>query len=539
MSENERETAGAVRSAHVAHFIPADWAAVAERVAGALERADRSIPALQVLVIVPDGTSANALGRQLQAMPAAAGLRVLPVSNAARGARMLRDTPTQALVASPAVLADLLKASALKLDEVQSIVFAAADEYADADEALSLVLADTPKTGSRVLTAAEPTPAVETLIERYLHKARRMGLTALTAAANPDVPATALYARVVTPDAPLAPLSELLDELDPPSTVIVAEDERTRVAVRTVLDALGYAADSTLVSISDGAVPTSVALAVMVGVPSTAALQAAITAHPVRIVALVTSRQRDALTRLAGVTVIPLERTRAVRDARSHEETLRGLLRGALASGYPAHEVLALEPMLAEFDGLAIAGAALRLYEKEKARADGFAAARPVPRDAGGDSRPSRDAGRDSRPPRESRPERSDRGDRGDRGDRDERPRPPREDRPFRSAERAPREERPFRTDRAPREERPFRTGSSARPSDRGPRRDDDRPPARGSDRPPARGGDRPPVRGGDRPPFRSGPGGPSRSSDASARPSRPFTRGPRRDDDRPRGRDK
>ncbi len=513
MSENERETAGAVRSAHVAHFIPADWAAVAERVAGALERADRSIPALQVLVIVPDGTSANALGRQLQAMPAAAGLRVLPVSNAARGARMLRDTPTQALVASPAVLADLLKASALKLDEVQSIVFAAADEYADADEALSLVLADTPKTGSRVLTAAEPTPAVETLIERYLHKARRMGLTALTAAANPDVPATALYARVVTPDAPLAPLSELLDELDPPSTVIVAEDERTRVAVRTVLDALGYAADSTLVSISDGAVPTSVALAVMVGVPSTAALQAAITAHPVRIVALVTSRQRDALTRLAGVTVIPLERTRAVRDARSHEETLRGLLRGALASGYPAHEVLALEPMLAEFDGLAIAGAALRLYEKEKARADGFAAARPVPRDAGGDSRPSRDAGRDSRPPRE--------------------------DRPFRSAERAPREERPFRTDRAPREERPFRTGSSARPSDRGPRRDDDRPPARGSDRPPARGGDRPPVRGGDRPPFRSGPGGPSRSSDASARPSRPFTRGPRRDDDRPRGRDK
>ncbi len=38
-----------------------------------------------------------------------------------------------------------------------------------------------------------------------------------------------------------------------------------------------------------------------------------------------------------------------------------------LATGLPAREIIALEPLLTEYDGLEVAGAALRLYEQAAA----------------------------------------------------------------------------------------------------------------------------------------------------------------------------
>ena len=62
MTETQRETAGAVRSAHVAHFFPPDWAQTAQRASGALERSDRALAAPQLVVTVPDSLAAIALG---------------------------------------------------------------------------------------------------------------------------------------------------------------------------------------------------------------------------------------------------------------------------------------------------------------------------------------------------------------------------------------------------------------------------------------------------------------------------------------------
>ena len=396
MSESERETAGAVRSAHVAHFIPADWSAIAPRISGALERIDRALGELQLLIIVPDSTGAVALSRELRGLDAAEGVTVLPATSAARAERLLKDTAVHVVIGSVHTLADLLRASAIKLAGVQAVVFAAADEYDAASDDLALVMAEVPKTGARLLTAASATSAVEEVLERYMHKARRMSAAGPVDAAAAPAPAATVYARTVTADAPLAPLGELLDEMDPPSTAILAADARFAVAARAAIDGLGYTADSALIALVDGPVAPNTALVVFAGIPTAATLAATAQAAPGRMVALVTARQRASLERLPGITVLPWERSRAARDARVREDAMRALIRTTLAAGIPTREVLALEPLLTDFDGLAVAAAALRLYEAEKARADAV----PTPRTA-----PGRAEGvNDSRPPRESAP---------------------------------------------------------------------------------------------------------------------------------------
>ena len=54
--------------------------------------------------------------------------------------------------------------------------------------------------------------------------------------------------------------------------------------------------------------------------------------------------------------------------ARSRDEKVRDELRAALANGVNARELIALEPLLTEFDGVEIAAAALRLLERDRER---------------------------------------------------------------------------------------------------------------------------------------------------------------------------
>jgi hypothetical protein len=372
VTETARETAGAVRSACVAHFFAPDWTQVAQRVSGALERTSHAVDATQMLVTVPDGSAALALGRELRALGAGARLRVLPVMNTARGARLLKTAPAHIVVGTPAALAGLLAASALRMDAVHTLLLASADEYAAQIEPLGALMAELPRGCARVLTAAEATPLVEDLLERYLHRARRViapGPTPLTLASG--TPPT-IYVRTVSALAPLAPLGELLDELDPPSAAVVVPDARTEGRVRTVLEALGYSADSPLVHVTRGEVALHTQLVLFTGLPEAAALGSALDAHPARIVALITTRQHAALKALVTPAVlVPYEQSRGARAARERDATLRGALRAALAGGLPSREIVALEPLLVEFDGLEIAGAALRLYEQAAMEAAG------------------------------------------------------------------------------------------------------------------------------------------------------------------------
>ena len=364
MTETERETAGAVRSAHVAHFFAPDWSQTAQRASGALERTDRALTAAQLLVTVPDGPAALALSKELRALPAGAGLRVLPVMNASRAARLLKAAPAHVVVGTPAALAGLLSGSALDVTAVHTLLLASADEYDAQMEPLGALMAELPRGSARILTAAEPTSLVEQLLERYLHRARRV--IAPEPAPMPVAVGTppTIYVRTVGALGTIAPLGELLDELDPPSAAIVVSNARDEGRVRTTLDALGYAADSPLVRVTRREVALHTQLVLFAGLPEPAALAAALDAHPARMVALVTARQHGAFEKLArGCVLMPYERSRAARAARERDETLRSVLRSTLADKLPAREIVALEPLLAEYDGLEIAGAALRLYE--------------------------------------------------------------------------------------------------------------------------------------------------------------------------------
>lgn len=492
MTEHERETAGAVRSAHVAHFFAPDWAQAAQRASGALERIDKTIAAPQVLVTVPDAPAALAVARELRALPAGAGIRVLPITGAARAGRLLNNSPAQVIVGTPAVLAELLAASALKVDAIHTTLLISADEYEAQHEALGTLMAELPRGSARILTAGTPSPLVEDLIERYLHKARRVtGQEPLPAPVPPGTPPT-IYVRTVMAGATLAPLAELLDELDPPSVALVVGDSRTEGQAHSALEALGYTGDASLAQVTRGEVALHTALVLFVGLPDSSAIAAALGAHPARMVALITARQRDALTQVTkGVVLMPYERSRAARTARGRDEGMRSALRAVLAEGLAYRETLALEPLLAEFDGLEIAGAALRLYERAQAEVtNAKLAGREEIRQEMKAARA--EAKEESRPPREQ-PRSFDR-------PRGERSRPPRGDGPprERSFGGPPRGERPPRSDSPrgdsprgersfsgpPRGDKPFSRGP--RPSGdgargpRGPRRDDGgRPPKR------------------------------------------------------------
>ena len=370
VNEPERETAGAVRSSAVAQFFAPSWNETATALAGALERTSRSTSETQVLVVVPDAASATALARELRSLPAAAGLQVLPARDAVRSIRMHRATPAHIVLGSPETLTGMLRASALPLQQVHTVVLAAADEYASDLDTLSAILAEVPRTAARVLVAASATPDVETLLERHLHRARRMSPVVEAYDALPSG-APAIHVRLVTPLAPLEPVGELLDELDPPSAALVAPDARIEEQLRDLLLTLGLAADSSLVVVTRGDVADHTHLVIFAGLPTRDMVVSALNAHPARVVALVSARQRVALQRVTqGARLMPYERSRASAEAMEREEALREAIRHTLAeSPPPTREMLTLEPLLATYDGLELAGAALRLYERNQSAA--------------------------------------------------------------------------------------------------------------------------------------------------------------------------
>ncbi len=487
-------TAG--RSTSVAHFLAPHWGRIADRLAPVLDREggdDESAP--RALVCVPDSEAAIELAAALRAARPQCP-RILPVTDALRAARVLKASGAPIVIATPADTERLLAASALPLDAVQVIALVAADEF-DADQ-LATVMASVPKDARRVLIASDATPSVEVLLERYFHKAHRLAddsTTETTPAAVQFVLVRGSSASVHVPS--------VLDDLDPPSAVVVTGDA---TLVHAALAARGYPADSALVQVTDGAAPDNVALVVFAGLPSTAAFEAAMSAHPGRAVALIAPRQLGILRRLAGSAgVTPYTSRRATMTARAHDERLRSELKAALAAAYPSREIIALEPLLAEYDGVELAGAAIRLLEAARSVAAAPAPAAPSAGPAISDrpSRPARSADRPVRSDRPSRPR-----DDFPLKDPRERPKPRYEDRTVR------RDDKPRRAPGAgggDREERPTRSfgdkprpsyGDKPRPSygDKPRPSYGDKPRSGGSDRPRSSSSDRPRSAASDKP---------------------------------------
>lgn len=508
MSASTPAAAGSTgRGTSVAHFLAPHWGRIADRLAPVLDREggeDASAP--RALVCVPDSGAAVELAAALRAerpqLP-----RILPVTDALRAARVLKTYGAPIVITTPADAERLLAASALPLDAVQTVALVSADEF-DADQ-LSNVMASVPKDARRVLIAAEATPAVEALLERYFHKAHRLA----DDASSETTPAAVQFVLVRGSNAAES-VAVVLDDLDPPSAIVVTTDA---TGVLEALAARGYPAESSLVQVSDGAAAENVALVIFAGLPSAAAFETAMSAQPGRAVALIAPRQLAMLKRLAGSAgVTPFTMRRSTSSARALDERLRGELKASLSASYPAREILALEPLLAEYDGVELAGAALRLLEEARAAA----VAAPAAKSAGASISAERPAARPVRSDRSDRPARSDRPSGSDRPSR------PRDDFPLKDPRERPKprfEDRTVRRDAPPAR----RSAGAGDREERAPRRS-------AGDKPRGSFGDKPRGSFGDKP--RGSYGDKSRSS-TSDRPRSSSSDKPRGGfGDKPRG---
>ena len=485
MEQAERVEApdGATRSQHLVYTLPYSADALASVLAPAVERIDTGEAAVQLLILAADADSTVMVADVVSRLAGENGVTVVPVTSANRAARLIEGRPIHAVVGPPLELQTLVQRSTLKLDSVKTIVLAWADGIVasgpDAVSSMEALFPEFPKEAGRLIVAGQMTGDVEQLIERYARNARRVEPGA-EARRDADVDTSQLMFQcvTVTETSRLTALRRLLDDLDPPSAVVVVRAEASEREAGELLRQLGYRNASDPVRISTGAVEPSTHTVILFDPPTNRTEAAAGTADGVvQTVALVTPQEMEAL-RTLGVNVVPLTLRGAGNAARQHDRMLRDELLSVLGAGVALREIMALEPLLEQYDGIEIAAAAARLLEQARVREKKSAVSATAPTMA---------------PTRE------------------ERPREPREDRPF--------SERPPKRDFGERPKREFNDRPKRDFSDR-PKRDfSDRPKRDFSDRPKRDFSDRPKRDFGDRP-----------KRDFGDRPKRDFGDRPKRD---------
>jgi ATP-dependent RNA helicase DeaD len=367
VEQDVTETAGVTRGLNAVFVQPPDRTRAASFLAPALDRLDASEAATQLLIVTADPEAAMALAAAAGALGRAAGLTALAATSVARAARLLRERPAHVVAGDAATLVGLLQHSALKLGAVRQVVLAWPDDTLDqAAPAIETLFGEVPKDAARTLVVREISPAVEELIERYARRARRVLPPAAVDEAQKAWPVEYLS---VHDETRASALRRLLDALDPPRAFVFARDDETRAGVLATLATLGYRPDG---AVRAGAVMDADSdLLVLADLPATTAELRELTAGhaPGRIVALAQPRQLAALREVAAGVLNPFALPEATARARSQEEKLRDALRAILLKDAYSRELLTLEPLLAEFDGIEIAAAAVRLLEVERARA--------------------------------------------------------------------------------------------------------------------------------------------------------------------------
>lgn len=401
METEEREERGSGRSQNVVHTLPRSMASVPRFLTGPLERLDPASGATQLVVVTADAETAIALAEAVLRMTGPAGIELIPVTSARRASRLMAGRPVLAVAGSPSDLRDLVRGSHLKLDGVSSVVLAWADEILAGDaeeiESLEAIMSELPKEAARVVVTSKSEGRVNAFAERYLRRAHR------------DVPAedgettpVPVHYVTVSPTSRTTALRRLLDDLDPPSAVIVASSDRAETEAQETIKLLGYSNESSTVRVSRGEIAPSTYAVIFYQPPATREeLAAASAASPVTILALVEAREVEELRRISG-DAKPVSLKAPANAAREKEVSMRRELSHALDVGIATREVLALEPLLERYDGIEIAAAALRLLDRERA----------LRQIAQSEARQAQAA-----PPREARPS-FDRGGSSDRGSR-------------------------------------------------------------------------------------------------------------------------
>ena len=396
----ERATAQVSRSQNLVYTLPHTTESIAEFLTPALARVDPSAGGTQVVVVTRDAETALTISETILRVTGSAGIEVVPVTGASRASRIFKSRPVLAVAGSASELGSLVRSSILKLDTVRTVLLAWADDILDdgpeSVAALEALLGELGDAG-RVIVVRKVTPVVEDLVERYARRARRVGPAETEAPQMPENYEFPIIRFVtVANSARGSALRRLLDELDPPSAVIVARDEEAATDAARTIRTLGYREDDATIRVtrSDSKDPAHTVIFYQPPV-TPAELQRIAQAKPVQVVVLAQPGEVAWLRELAGGRLAPMNLPGPERRARDREEAVRQELRTVLARGVPARETISLEPLLEEFDALELAAAALNVLERERAQrrmaeANPPAAARPRPADG---DRPRGDSG--------------------------------------------------------------------------------------------------------------------------------------------------
>jgi ATP-dependent RNA helicase DeaD len=359
-----KEPAGVSRGQNAVHIMPWDWSAAEQVIGTLLDRVDISRSEPQLLIVTADAENAAQAAAAIVRIAGNRDVRVVAATASPRAARLLKQFPAQVITGAPAELVALLQGSALKPESVRGVLFAWLDTILETPDAqpLETLLGELPKEGARVVLASEMTPALEALVERYARRARRV---AEAAPAAELAPLSAEYVAV-SEASRLVALRRLLDALDLPRAVLYARGSSLRDQAASVARALGYPADAVRAT-GDAAGDTTDPL-VLVELPaSREELRALAGSSPRRIYALVLPSQLGSLRALlGGGSVTPVTLLDAAERARGRDAAMRASLRDVLSSGDVRREVLALEPLLTEYDAIEVAAAALRLLEQQR-----------------------------------------------------------------------------------------------------------------------------------------------------------------------------
>jgi ATP-dependent RNA helicase DeaD len=390
IGEHASGQAGAGRGQSLVYTLPHTTESIAEFLAPALARVDPSAGGTQVVVVTRDAETALAISEAAIHLAGPTGIEVVPITRATRAGRIFKTRPVLAVAGTAPELLELVRSSLLKVDTVRIIALAWADdileEGPEAVAAMEGVLGELADAG-RVIVTRKLTPAVESLVERYARRSRRVGPADVEA---PQIPADyempiIKYIVVAGSGRPSA-LRRLLDDLDPPSAVIVARDEVAATEASRIVRTLGYHEDDESITVTRGYVGSVATHTVIFYQPpvTPAELHQISQAKPVQVVVVAAPGEVPWLRELAGGRLAPLNLHGPERRAHDREEAVRQELRAVLTRGLPTREVIALEPLLQEFDGTELAAAALYVLERERAQrrqaeANQATAARPRP----------------------------------------------------------------------------------------------------------------------------------------------------------------
>src|SRR5690348_8804907 len=268
MEQDERGRAGTIRGQNVLYVLPEDAAAVSQVIDPVLERVDPDASATQLLVLTADTDMAIAVAKAATRAARGTPVRVLPITGVRRAERLLASRPAPAVAGTSADVLELIRNSALKLDDVRTLVLAWVDVILDsgAAEPLEAVMAEVPKDAARVVSASQLSPAVEEIVERYARRPRRVGGEQAAEVRPIDV----RYVTVARAAQP-ATLRRLLDDLDPDVAAIYARSDEGAIEVSETIRGLGYGEDEPSVRVTRGEPVAKATLLVLSELPATPA----------------------------------------------------------------------------------------------------------------------------------------------------------------------------------------------------------------------------------------------------------------------------